>query len=115
MVLSFRVIVLVRGRGKISLGDGGDASNLAIIRGHGNFTEYVPIALVLMALLESGGVDPRIIHGCGIVLVLSRIFHPMGLSSDPESKPPLSRLLGAGATFLVIVVMSLACLRIAVF
>ena len=53
LYLAFAVIRR-RYRDHISLGDGGDASFLRTMRAHGNFAEYVPIALLLMAMAELG-------------------------------------------------------------
>src|SRR5690349_15514260 len=50
-ILSMRVIV-GRGKNGPSLGDGGDVRMQRRIRGHGNFAEYVPLILVMMAMLE---------------------------------------------------------------
>mgnify|MGYP006233553957 FL=1 len=37
---------------KVSLGDGGHKDVNRAIRAHGNTVEYIPLALILMALLE---------------------------------------------------------------
>ncbi len=47
LALSFQVIRCRRG-GRISLGDGGDAKLIRVIRGHANFAEYVPVAILLL-------------------------------------------------------------------
>ena len=49
--LSIRVIGLRRST-RTSLGNGGHVSLEQAIRVHGNFSEYVPLALVLMLLAE---------------------------------------------------------------
>ena len=43
--------MLHRNRHKIGIGDGGDKALARKIRVHGNFVEYVPLGLLLMALL----------------------------------------------------------------
>lgn len=84
----------------------GDNMELATrIRRHGNFIEGVPFALILLAALELNGASPGLLHGLGIVLVLSRIVHPIGLHHDNVRNP--LRLIGAVGTILVTLVAAL--------
>ncbi len=83
---------------KISLLDGGDAELRVAMRRHGNFVEHVPLALILMAVVELNGAGATLLHGAGIVLVVARIAHPLGLKAD-DPTPPL-RLVGAVGTLL---------------
>ena len=50
---------LMRGKTKIPYGDGGDAQLLEKMRRHGNATEYVPIAVILLGILELNGAGHR--------------------------------------------------------
>jgi len=77
-VISVRVTRL-RQRKKISLMDGGDPEMTAAIRAQGNFTEYVPMALLVMGLLESAGTKHWIICVFGTLLVAARIAHAYAL------------------------------------
>ena len=95
---------IMRGKLGVSIGDGGDPELLLRIRRHGNFTEFVPLALILMGLLEMNGVGSTTAHVFGIVLVLARIAHAVGLKADTPATP--LRGIGAGATALLTVVMS---------
>ena len=56
LILAFRVVA-VRRTTSIGLGDGGHALLLSRIRIHGNAAEYVPLALILMLILELNGGD----------------------------------------------------------
>lgn len=76
--LSYRV-VLQRGHG-IGLGDGGDPELLRRIRGHGNFAEYVPLILLMMALLELSKHSTLLLHALGVTLLLARVLHGLALS-----------------------------------
>lgn len=107
-VLSLRV-VMVRGSAKVSLGDGGDSILLGRIRAHANFSEYVPIILILMGLIEShtgAGVGIGVV---GITLVLCRIAHAFGMGR-PAPNP--GRLVGALGTFILLAVTSVWALVI---
>ena len=83
----------------ISIGDGGNVELLEKMRRHANFTESVPLALILMAAIEIDGASAGLIHGLGIALVVCRIAHPIGLHHDNISHP--ARAIGAGGTLLV--------------
>lgn len=72
------IVRLRRGR-KVGLGDGGDRQLLRRIRVHANFVEYVPMLLVLLALLELGGLDRRVVVALGGVLFVGRLLHAQGL------------------------------------
>ena len=106
LVLTFRVIG--RRRTGISLGDGGDAAMLRLIRGHGNFAEYVPLALLLLAILEVSRFSFYFLHAIGIALVAARLLHGYALSFSTHSK--FGRMGGAGLTFIVLGVEAIACL-----
>lgn len=108
VVLSLRVIARRRGA-SISLGDGGDEEMQRRVRGHGNFAEYAPFGLLLIALLEIGGTTPFwLLHVLGLVLVVARVLHAIALSYT--QKWFLGRFLGMVLTFLVLIVAGVLCL-----
>ncbi len=47
-------VAVIHGRreAKVGFGDGGNTMLARRIRGHGNFAEYVPMVLILMAIAE---------------------------------------------------------------
>ena len=90
---------------KIGMGVGGDTALEQRIRAHGNFIESVPIALVLLYLLEQTGVDPVYIHAFGIALVLARVAHAQGISATAGRSA--GRLYGSIGTLLVIAAQSI--------
>jgi uncharacterized protein len=94
----------LRGRGNVSLGDGGNPDLTVAIRRHANFVEHVPLALLLLALLELNGAGHTLLHLLGAALVLARLMHPFGLDVHVMRRPP--RALGALTTALVILVAS---------
>lgn len=107
VVLAVRVIGVRRGA-RIALGDGGDATLLRRIRVHANFAEYVPLALVLVALAESLKTDPRLLHGFGLLLIFGRFVHAVGVSQAKENFT--LRVTGMMATFTVLIGMGLVCI-----
>jgi uncharacterized membrane protein YecN with MAPEG domain len=85
---------------KVGVGDGGDQTLLRAIRVHANFAEYVPFALVLMALAESTGTWAWLLHVLGLSLLAGRLSHAYGVSKHPE--PFKFRVRGMFATISVI-------------
>ena len=81
--LSVRVIGMRRSA-RVALGDGGNPALLRRQRVHGNFAEYVPLALILMALAELQNPPGWMIHAIGIPLLLGRAAHAYGVSCEPE-------------------------------
>lgn len=74
LVLGFAVIRLRR-RHDVSTGDGGVQALERAVRAHGNACEYIPVALILMALAESMGAPARVLHVLGLMLVAGRLLH----------------------------------------
>lgn len=88
-----------RARTGVSILHGGDMDLATRIRRHANFIENVPMALLLLAVIELNGASAAWLHVLGVVLLLSRIAHPLGL--DPEEMNRPLRSVGAGGTYLV--------------
>ncbi|MGE0417191.1 MAG: MAPEG family protein [Acetobacteraceae bacterium] len=107
IVLSVRTI-RARGAAGIAVGDGGNPLLRRRIRVHANFTEYVPLALVLMGLAESMNASPALLHGTAIALVIGRYGHAIGMSRDPEDLR--FRIVGMMTTFAVLAVLAATCL-----
>lgn len=106
-VLSYRIITM-RGPGGPSLGDGGNPVLLRRIRAHGNFAEYVPMILLLIALLELGHAAPWLLHTLGITLVIARLLHGYALSFTASFT--FGRFWGTALTFLLLVACGGLCL-----
>jgi uncharacterized membrane protein YecN with MAPEG domain len=78
----------------------------ATLRTQANFVENVPLALLLLYLLEIGGIGSTAVHGLGASLFACRLLHAWGMSRYPGANYP--RLIGAQGTFVVISVMGAA-------
>lgn len=105
--LAVRVIQLRR-EGRVAVGDGGNALLLRRMRVHANFAEYVPLALILMALAESLNTWTWLLHIFGVALLAGRISHAYGVSQLRETY--IFRTIGMVATFAVILTAALACI-----
>lgn len=106
VALSLRV-VQQRGHG-VSLGDGGDQELLRRIRGHGNFAEYVPLILAMMAMLEVGGMRGWLLHAIGATLLVARLLHGYALSFTESFK--FGRFYGTLLTFTTLGVTAGLCI-----
>jgi uncharacterized membrane protein YecN with MAPEG domain len=107
IILSLRVS-FVRRDARVPVGDGDNEVLLRRIRAHGNFAEFVPIALLLLALAEHTGMGSLFIHLFGLVLLVGRISHAYGISQTNEIF--IFRMVGTLATLAVIAVLSLYCI-----
>jgi len=65
----------------------------------------VPLALILLLILELDQTVPLLLHGFGIALVIARLVHAVGLSRAAGNSA--GRAVGAGLTLLVIGLMAL--------
>lgn len=109
-VLSLRVVNL-RGHG-ISFGDGGNPQLLRRIRAHGNFSEYVPLILLMIGVLELSHFSIYVLHGLGVTLLVARLLHGYSLSFTESFK--FGRFWGTALTFLLLVVCGVLCVYQAV-
>ena len=110
LVLSYRVVG--RRRAGIFLGDGGDPGMLRVVRGHANFAEYVPLALIMLAILELSSTSLLVLHGLGLALLAGRLLHGYALSFTQQFG--FGRFWGTLLTYGVLVVEALLCLHLAV-
>ena len=109
LALSFRAGGF-RGKTGISVGHG-EPVNMDLaerVRIHQNFLEYVPMAVILMGILETNGGNATFLHVFGVVLIVARIAHAVGLKHDNMGHP--GRVIGAGGTALISVVAALYAL-----
>ena len=80
-------------------------------RTQANFVENVPLALVLLYLLEVAGAGSATVHVLGASLVVLRLLHAWGMSAYPGANYP--RLIGAQGTFLLLSIMGVAAIYLA--
>ena len=100
--LSFAVIGLRR-KNKVVLGSGGHEDLERAIRAQGNFAEYVPIGILLIACLESNGAPWWLVAVLGTILITGRVIHAAGINVPP---PDFSkRILGMKLTFATLITL----------
>jgi uncharacterized membrane protein YecN with MAPEG domain len=101
IILSVRTIKSRREH-KVAIGDGGEKSILRASRVHANFSEYVPLTLLLIAMLEIQSYSHLIIHGLCIALLAARIAHAYGVSQTNENFK--FRIFGTATTINIIAI-----------
>jgi uncharacterized membrane protein YecN with MAPEG domain len=99
--LSVRTIRLRRSLG-IGLGHAESPVMLRAMRVHANFAEYVPLALLLIFLVEASAAHPLLVHALGAALLVARLSHAFGVSQHPENFA--FRVFGMATTFTVLLV-----------
>jgi len=74
----------------------------AAIRARDNIVEYVPLALLLMWMLETMQFSSLVIHALGILLIAARLLHLHGLN-EPSGEG-FGRKLGTRLTWIHIII-----------
>jgi len=101
--LSLAVIGLRR-KNKVGLGSGGHEDLERAIRTQGNFAEYVPLGVILIACLELNGAPWWLVVIPGISLIIGRLIHAKGMNTPP---PDFSkRVLGMKFTFFTLITLA---------
>ena len=111
LVLSFRAGGF-RGTAGVSLlfGDPVNWELAERVRAHQNFLEYVPIMIILMALIEANGGSSMYLYVAGDLLIIARIAHAIGLKHDNMAHK--GRFIGAAGTALITLITGLYALWI---
>jgi len=105
LYLSFLVIG-IRRKNQISLGDGGNQDLLRLTRAHGNFSEYVPITLIMIACFEANAGFGWAVHTLACSLLIGRVLHAYGLRHHVGAS--WQRIVGMVLTFLAMLVAAIA-------
>ncbi|MDX1453092.1 MAG: MAPEG family protein [Oleiphilaceae bacterium] len=102
--MAYRVVTFRRGEG-IALGDEkGSRAMKSAVRAHANAVENIPVALVLLLMLELNHLTPWLLNVFGIVLLASRVAHAWGLSRANGPSP--GRFYGTAITWLCMAAMA---------
>ena len=102
--LSLAVIGLRR-KNKVGLGSGGHEDLERAIRAQGNFAEYTPFGIILIACLELNGAPWWLVAIPGIALIVGRLIHAKGIQVPP---PDFSkRVLGMKLTFATLITLAI--------
>lgn len=103
--LSLRV-ARTRMKARVIFGTGNNSDLERKIRIHGNFSEYVPFALLLLAFLEMQGRPAIYLHILCCMLIAARLLHAYAIAGEKQIFP--LRVIGIIATFAVIIIASVS-------
>lgn len=102
VILGMRVTAY-RVKNETMWGDGGDERMQRLIRAHANHSEWMPAAIIILALIEMAGVSPLIIFVLGGAILVGRLLHSIGLMGNAE---PFNRVAGMVITLGVMAISS---------
>ena len=111
LILSL-LVVRQRQTHEVLLGDDGVPELTQAIRAFGNATEYIPAAMISLAVLAMLQAPTIVIHIGGGVLFVGRVTHAIGLSFSGGATFP--RAMGIVITWIAYVVLSAALLFYAI-
>ena len=89
---------------RVPLGDGGNAQMRRMIRLHGNAAEYIPLALLLMAIYELNGGGHMGLHIVGSALVAGRLLQTWGMWATDMTN--IGRQIGQSLTWLSLIALA---------
>jgi len=92
------LVVRLRQKHKIALGDGGIPELARAVRTFGNAAEYIPTGMAALAVLAVVAAHPATIHIVGLLLFAGRLIHGVGLFNTGGASIP--RALGMVLTWL---------------
>ena len=107
LVLGLQVSRLRRGH-RVLFGDGDNIKLRSAIRAHANFAEYVPIIVLMVALLEISGLPALRVHLLMGTLLVARLMHPLGMYVGPRTLQ--FQICRVGGILLTLMVMAGAAL-----
>lgn len=96
------LVIRQRFKYRIGLGTGKEPRLLQTVRIHGNFAEYVPLLLILVALLEVQQSPVWQLHLVAGLTLAGRVLHAIGLWRSSGTSVP--RFLGMISTFAALIV-----------
>ena len=110
VVLGLQVSRLRQGN-RVVFGDGDNIKLRSAIRAHANFAEYVPIIVLMVALLEISGLSALRVHLLMGTLLVARLVHPLGMYVGPRTMQfQICRVGGILLTLLVLLAAAILAL-----
>jgi uncharacterized membrane protein YecN with MAPEG domain len=102
-------IAKLRSQFKVSVGDGGNEALLRRMRAQANFTESAPLFLILLAALELSGANHWALAGIGLVFLLARIAHGIGMDSAELRRWRMYGMIGSTLATVALALWALTC------
>ena len=104
-------VVRLRRQNRAAFGDAGNPALRSAIRAHAHFAEYVPIIVLMVAMLEMSGMAGWRVHLLMGALLISRLLHPFGMYAKSGTFVfRVGRVTGVTLTLLVLIASAVAIL-----
>lgn len=97
--VSMRRLAIGKSKGDVAaaaFGEGTDDTLRRRVRAFGNFIEYTPICLIMLAMAEYSGAGDTLMWSVGGLLIAGRIVHAAGML---YSSSPAPRAIGMTMTY----------------
>jgi uncharacterized membrane protein YecN with MAPEG domain len=108
------MVSMARNKAKVMIGDGAGSAGaedlFRSIRAHGNFVEYVPLALILLGGVEFSGASRLTCEIFAVLLIVARLMHAMGITKGPLA----FRAGGSIITLVVLLGLGIEALRLSI-
>lgn len=88
-------VIASRVDNEIAIGDNGNTDLIYRIRTQGNFTEYVPIFVIILGLLEFNGANPTALIVLATLFVGARLIHVPGMGEQANLKFRQTGIIGS--------------------
>ena len=97
--------IKLRGKYKISIGDGDNKHMFRIMRGHANAVENISIVLLLLLIMAALGTPALVLHGFGLVFTFARLIHAWHFIQEDAAR--WQRFYGTLLSLIVTLVLAL--------
>ena len=104
-------VIRVRWKTRTPILDAAKPEMIRAVRAHGNAAETIPVALILLVVVQALGGNIILIHAIGAPLTLGRLLHAAGLLVT--TTPSFGRFWGMILTAVAIAIGIVACLWLA--
>ncbi len=112
MLVLSALVTRQRQKHKIPFGDEGVPELAHAIRAFGNASEYVPVGMAGLIVLDLAGAAPLLVHVGGFILFAGRVTHAVGMSNSGDASIP--RAVGMTMTWAAYVYLIAATLFFAI-
>jgi len=106
-------VVKFRRTSKVGIGDGECIEGALAVRTHANALENIPLALILLGLLELQQAEKYGLMGLASMLIIGRILHASGLSKHQGTS--FGRFYGTLATWIMILTSAVYLIVLSIF
>ncbi|GAB2646332.1 MAPEG family protein [Vibrio panuliri] len=102
-------VIKQRRKNRIAYADGGIEGLQVARSAQGNAVDYIPITVILLALIEYNGANVLLIHGLGIIFLVGRVLHARAILAQ-ELKGRINGMKLTFAVMFALVVLNLVYL-----